>query len=215
MQYANKKYIPFQPVKMTNREWPDKVITKAPVWCSVDLRDGNQALVTPMQLDEKLLMFKTLVDIGFKEIEVGFPSASDTEYEILRTLIEGNYIPDDVTVQVLVQARAELIKKTFEAVKGAKNVIIHFYNSTSTLQRKVVFKKDMDGIVDIAVEGARLIRKLTEEEVAKSGMNIRYEYSPESFTGTEIDFSIRICEEVMPTRLNTSAKTCITGKPLL
>lgn len=188
MQYANKKYIPFQPVKMTNREWPDKVITKAPVWCSVDLRDGNQALVTPMQLDEKLLMFKTLVDIGFKEIEVGFPSASDTEYEILRTLIEGNYIPDDVTVQVLVQARAELIKKTFEAVKGAKNVIIHFYNSTSTLQRKVVFKKDMDGIVDIAVEGARLIRKLTEEEVAKSGMNIRYEYSPESFTGTEIDF---------------------------
>ena len=132
MQYANKKYIPFQPVKMTNREWPDKVITKAPVWCSVDLRDGNQALVTPMQLDEKLLMFKTLVDIGFKEIEVGFPSASDTEYEILRTLIEGNYIPDDVTVQVLVQARAELIKKTFEAVKGAKNVIIHFYNSTST-----------------------------------------------------------------------------------
>ena len=110
MQYANKKYIPFQPVKMTNREWPDKVITKAPVWCSVDLRDGNQALVTPMQLDEKLLMFKTLVDIGFKEIEVGFPSASDTEYEILRTLIEGNYIPDDVTVQVLVQARAELIK---------------------------------------------------------------------------------------------------------
>ena len=152
MQYANKKYIPFQPVKMTNREWPDKVITKAPVWCSVDLRDGNQALVTPMQLDEKLLMFKTLVDIGFKEIEVGFPSASDTEYEILRTLIEGNYIPDDVTVQVLVQARAELIKKTFEAVKGAKNVIIHFYNSTSTLQRKVVFKKDMDGIVDIAVE---------------------------------------------------------------
>ena len=251
MQYANKKYIPFQPVKMTNREWPDKVITKAPVWCSVDLRDGNQALVTPMQLDEKLLMFKTLVDIGFKEIEVGFPSASDTEYEILRTLIEGNYIPDDVTVQVLVQARAELIKKTFEAVKGAKNVIIHFYNSTSTLQRKVVFKKDMDGIVDIAVEGARLIRKLTEEEVAKSGMNIRYEYSPESFTGTEIDFSIRICEEVMrelgatkenpvilnlpstvemstpntyadqieyfckkPTRLNTSAKTCITGKLL-
>ena len=136
MQYANKKYIPFQPVKMTNREWPDKVITKAPVWCSVDLRDGNQALVTPMQLDEKLLMFKTLVDIGFKEIEVGLPSASDTEYEILRTLIEGNYIPDDVTVQVLVQARAELIKKTFEAVKGAKNVIIHFYNSTSTLQRK-------------------------------------------------------------------------------
>ena len=213
MQYANKKYIPLQPVKMTNREWSDKVITKAPVWCSVDLRDGNQALVTPMQLDEKLLMFKTLVDIGFKEIEVGFPSASDTEYEILRTLIEGNYIPDDVTVQVLVQARAELIKKTFEAVKGAKNVIIHFYNSTSTLQRKVVFKKDMDGIVDIAVEGARLIRKLTEEEVAKSGMNIRYEYSPESFTGTEIDFSIRICEEVMRELGATKANPVILNLP--
>ena len=193
-KYCRQYFMPPEPCM----EWTKKeYIEQAPVWCSVDLRDGNQALVTPMQLDEKLLMFKTLVDIGFKEIEVGFPSASDTEYEILRTLIEGNYIPDDVTVQVLVQARAELIKKTFEAVKGAKNVIIHFYNSTSTLQRKVVFKKDMDGIVDIAVEGARLIRKLTEEEVAKSGMNIRYEYSPESFTGTEIDFSIRICEEVM------------------
>lgn len=126
MQYANKKYIPFQPVKMTNREWPDKVITKAPVWCSVDLRDGNQALVTPMQLDEKLLMFKTLVDIGFKEIEVGFPSASDTEYEILRTLIEGNYIPDDVTVQVLVQARAELIKKLLKLLKALKTLLYIF-----------------------------------------------------------------------------------------
>ena len=213
MQYANKKYIPFQPVKMTNREWPDKVITKAPVWCSVDLRDGNQALVTPMQLDEKLLMFKTLVDIGFKEIEVGFPSASDTEYEILRTLIEGNYIPDDVTVQVLVQARAELIKKTFEAVKGAKNVIIHFYNSTSTLQRKVVFKKDMDGIVDIAVEGARLIRKLTEEEVAKSGMNIRYEYSPESFSGTEPENAVEICDRVIEALGSTAENKLIVNLP--
>ncbi|MCD7874048.1 MAG: hypothetical protein LUH17_03560 [Acidaminococcaceae bacterium] len=163
------------------------------------MRDGNQALVTPMQLEEKLLMFKTLVDIGFKEIEVGFPSASETEYEILRTLIEGNHIPDDVTIQVLVQARPELIKKTFEAVKGAKNVIVHFYNSTSTLQRKVVFKEDMPGIIKIAVEGAKLIRQLTEEEIASSGMNIRYEYSPESFTGTEIDFAIEICEAVMET----------------
>ena len=126
MQYANKKYIPFQPVKMTNREWPDKVITKAPVWCSVDLRDGNQALVTPMQLDEKLLMFKTLVDIGFKEIEVGFPSASDTEYEILRTLIEGNYIPDDVTVQVLVQAVPNLSKKLLKPLKALKTLLYIF-----------------------------------------------------------------------------------------
>lgn len=199
MKQASKQYIPFQPLQWPNRQWPNKTITKAPIWCSVDLRDGNQALVTPMQLEEKLLMFKTLVDIGFKEIEVGFPSASETEYEILRTLIEGHHIPDDVTIQVLVQARPELIKKTFEAVKGAKNVIVHFYNSTSTLQRKVVFKEDMPGIVKIAVEGAKLIRQLTEEEIASSGMNIRYEYSPESFTGTEIDFAIEICEAVMET----------------
>lgn len=192
-----KKYIPFNPVVLKDREWPDKTITKAPIWCSVDLRDGNQALVTPMGIPEKLKFFHTLIDCGFKEIEVGFPSASETEYEILRTLIEGGHIPDDVTVQVLVQAREELIRKTFEAVRGAKNVIIHFYNSTSTLQRKVVFGKDMDGITKIAVEGAKLIRQLTEEEVARSGMNIRYEYSPESFTGTEIDFSVAICEAVM------------------
>ena len=192
-----KMYVPFSRVSLPDRQWPEKVIDKAPVWCSVDLRDGNQALITPMGISEKLKFFHTLVDCGFKEIEVGFPSASETEYEILRTLIEGNHIPDDVTVQVLVQAREELIRKTFEAVRGAKNVIIHFYNSTSTLQRKVVFGKDMDGIIDIAVQGARLIRQLTEEEVARSGMNIRYEYSPESFTGTEIDFSIAICEAVM------------------
>ena len=192
-----KKYIPFNPVVLKDREWPDRTITKAPIWCSVDLRDGNQALVTPMGIAEKLKFFHTLIDCGFKEIEVGFPSASETEYEILRTLIEGGHIPDDVTVQVLVQAREELIRKTFEAVRGAKNVIIHFYNSTSTLQRKVVFGKDMEGITRIAVEGAKLIRQLTEEEVARSGMNIRYEYSPESFTGTEIDFSVAICEAVM------------------
>ena len=192
-----KKYIPFNPVVLKDREWPDKTITKAPIWCSVDLRDGNQALVTPMGIPEKLKFFHTLIDCGFKEIEVGFPSASETEYEILRTLIEGGHIPDDVTVQVLVQAREELIRKTFEAVRGAKNVIIHFYNSTSTLQRKVVFGKDMEGITKIAVEGAKLIRQLTEEEVSRSGMNIRYEYSPESFTGTEIDFSVAICEAVM------------------
>ena len=192
-----KKYIPFNPVVLKDREWPDKTITKAPIWCSVDLRDGNQALVTPMGISEKLKFFHTLIDCGFKEIEVGFPSASETEYEILRTLIEGGHIPDDVTVQVLVQAREELIRKTFEAVRGAKNVIIHFYNSTSTLQRKVVFGKDMEGITKIAVEGAKLIRQLTEEEVSRSGMNIRYEYSPESFTGTEIDFSVAICEAVM------------------
>lgn len=213
MKKASKQYIPFQPLQWPNRQWPNKTITKAPIWCSVDLRDGNQALVTPMQLEEKLLMFKTLVDIGFKEIEVGFPSASETEYEILRTLIEGHHIPDDVTIQVLVQARPELIKKTFEAVKGAKNVIVHFYNSTSTLQRKVVFKEDMPGIIKIAVEGAKLIRQLTEEEIASSGMNIRYEYSPESFTGTEIDFAIEICEAVMETLGATNENPIILNLP--
>lgn len=213
MKQASKQYIPFQPLQWPNRQWPNKTITKAPIWCSVDLRDGNQALVTPMQLEEKLLMFKTLVDIGFKEIEVGFPSASETEYEILRTLIEGHHIPDDVTIQVLVQARPELIKKTFEAVKGAKNVIVHFYNSTSTLQRKVVFKEDMPGIIKIAVEGAKLIRQLTEEEIASSGMNIRYEYSPESFTGTEIDFAIEICEAVMETLGATKENPIILNLP--
>lgn len=152
------KYFPFVPVDIPDRTWPTKTIEKAPVWCSVDLRDGNQALIDPMNLEEKLEMFQTLVDIGIKEIEVGFPSASETEYEILRTLIEGNYIPDDVTIQVLVQCREHLIRRTFEAVEGAKNVIIHFYNSTSTLQRKVVFKKDMDGITNIAVSGARLVK---------------------------------------------------------
>lgn len=208
-----KKYVPFNRVSLPNRQWPDKIITKAPIWCSVDLRDGNQALVTPMGIDEKLKFFHTLVDVGFKEIEVGFPSASETEYEILRTLIEGGHIPDDVTVQVLVQAREELIRKTFEAVRGAKNVIIHFYNSTSTLQRKVVFGKDMEGITEIAVQGARLIKQLTEEEVARSGMNIRYEYSPESFTGTEIDFSIAICEAVMAEMGATKEKPIIINLP--
>ncbi|MDD6355536.1 MAG: 2-isopropylmalate synthase [Eubacterium sp.] len=198
MKQGYKKYIPFKPIDIPDRTWPNNTITKAPIWCSVDLRDGNQALVDPMNLEEKLEYFKTLVDIGFKEIEVGFPSASETEYEILRTLIDGNYIPDDVTIQVLVQARPHLIKKTFEAIDGAKNVIVHFYNSTSTLQRKVVFKTDMDGVIDIAVKGAKLIYDLTEEEKKKNpDMNIRFEYSPESFTGTEMDNAVEICRRVM------------------
>ena len=157
MKPGYQKYIPFQPQEIENRTWPDKVITKAPTWCSVDLRDGNQALVDPMNLQEKLEYFHTLVDIGVKEIEIGFPSASETEYEICRELIEGGHIPDDVTIQVLVQAREHLIKKTFEAIRGAKNVILHFYNSTSTLQRKVVFHMDTDGITKIATDAADLI----------------------------------------------------------
>lgn len=198
MNQGYKKYKPFTPIDLPDRQWPSRVIDHAPIWCSVDLRDGNQALVDPMNLEEKLEYFKTLIEVGFKEIEVGFPSASETEYEILRTLIDGHYIPDDVTIQVLVQARPHLIKKTFEAIDGAKNVIVHFYNSTSTLQRKVVFKTDMDGVIQIAVDGARLIYALTEEEKKRHPeMNIRFEYSPESFTGTEMDNAVEICRRVM------------------
>ena len=211
MYQGCKKYIPFTPVSLPDRTWPDKRIERAPVWCSVDLRDGNQALVTPMNLQEKLDFFKLLVDVGFKEIEVGFPSASETEYEILRALIDGHYIPDDVTIQVLVQAREHLIRKTFEAVRGAKNVIIHFYNSTSTLQRKVVFKKDMQGIIDIAVAGAKLVRELTEADT--SGTNFRYEYSPESFSGTEMDFAVDICHQVMETLGATKENPVILNLP--
>ena len=211
MYQGCKKYIPFTPVSLPDRTWPNNRIEKAPTWCSVDLRDGNQALVTPMNLQEKLDFFKLLVDIGFKEIEVGFPSASETEYEILRALIDGHYIPDDVTIQVLVQAREHMIRKTFEAVRGAKNVIIHFYNSTSTLQRKVVFKKDMQGIIDIAVAGAKLVRELTEAD--QSGTNFRYEYSPESFSGTEMDFAVDICHQVMETLGATKENPVILNLP--
>ena len=211
MYQGCKKYIPFTPVSLPDRTWPNNRIEKAPTWCSVDLRDGNQALVTPMNLQEKLDFFKLLVAIGFKEIEVGFPSASETEYEILRALIDGHYIPDDVTIQVLVQAREHLIRKTFEAVRGAKNVIIHFYNSTSTLQRKVVFKKDMQGIIDIAVAGAKLVRELTEAD--QSGTNFRYEYSPESFSGTEMDFAVDICHQVMETLGATKENPVILNLP--
>ena len=211
MKQGYQKYIPFEQIKIKNRQWPDNTITKAPVWCSVDLRDGNQALVDPMNLEQKLEFFHALVDMGFKEIEIGFPSASDTEYEICRELIEGNHIPDDVTIQVLVQAREHLIRKTFEAVKGAKNVIVHFYNSTSTLQRKVVFRKDMDGIIDIAVEGAKLIKELIDSYDGDT--NFRLEYSPESFSGTEVDNSVKICEAVMDVIKPTKENPIILNLP--
>ena len=196
MKPGFEKYIPFTPQKIIGRTWPDKVIAKAPVWCSVDLRDGNQALVDPMNLQEKLEYFHTLVDIGIKEIEIGFPSASETEYEICRELIEGGHIPDDVTIQVLVQAREHLIKKTFDAIKGAKNVILHFYNSTSTLQRKVVFHMEMDGITKIATDAADLIYEMSRPLIAE-GMNLRFEYSPESFMGTEMDYAVEVCQAVI------------------
>jgi 2-isopropylmalate synthase len=211
MNQSYQKYRPFWGVPIQNREWPDKTIKKAPLWCSVDLRDGNQALIDPMNLEEKLLMFQTLVAIGFKEIEVGFPSASATEYEIIRTLIDGNHIPDDVSVQVLVQAREHLIAKTFEAIRGAKNVIVHLYNSTSALQRKVVFKKDMAGIIDIAVTGARLIADLARQ--VDPHTKLRYEYSPESFSGTEMDFAVEICARVMEVLGATPERKIILNLP--
>ena len=171
------------------KEYPEK----APIWCSVDLRDGNQSLIIPMSLDEKIEFYKTLVKIGFKEIEVGFPAASDTEYALLRRLIEDNLIPDDVTVQVLTQAREHIIKKTFEALKGAKNAIVHVYNSTSLAQREQVFRMSKDEIKQIAVDGAKLLLELTEQ----AGANYRFEYSPESFTGTEPEYALEVCNAVL------------------
>ena len=182
-----EKYRPFPQVRLTDRQWPNRTITQPPIWCSVDLRDGNQSLIEPMGLDRKMRMFDALLKMGFKEIEVGFPSASQTDFDFVRYLIEGNRIPDGVTIQVLTQSREELIRRTFESLKGVKSAIVHLYNSTSELQRRVVFKLDKPGIVDIAVKGATLIRKLETE----FGMEdvIRHEYSPESFTGTELDFA--------------------------
>jgi len=187
------KYRSYQPVHLPDRTWPDVVIQKAPIWCSVDLRDGNQALIHPMNMEEKLQMFQMLVDIGFKEIEVGFPAASQIEYDFTRLLIERNIIPDDVVIQVLTQSREPLIKKTFEALRGAQRAVVHLYNSTSTLQRKTVFQMGRRDIIALGVHGARLIR----EEASRVDTDIRYEYSPESFTGTELDFALEICGSVM------------------
>lgn len=189
-----KKYRPFEGAKKPEpRSWPEKKIEKAPSWCSVDLRDGNQALIIPMNIEEKLEMFQLLVDIGFKEIEVGFPSASELEYKFLRRIIDDNLIPDDVSVQVLTQAREHLIEKTFEALEGAKNSIVHLYNSTSKLQRRVVFHKSRDEIRDLAVQGVQMVKALAQ----KSDANIRLEYSPESFSGTETDYALEVCEAVL------------------
>jgi 2-isopropylmalate synthase len=188
------KYRPFPPMHMPARSWPGKQITHAPVWCSVDLRDGNQALVEPMTIEKKWEMFQLLVEIGFKEIEVGFPSASKTEYEFLRFLIEGGRVPEDVTIQVLTQAREHLIKKTFEALRGTRRAIVHLYNSTSTLQRRVVFRMNSEEIKGLAVSGARV---MTEEAERQGGTDFRFEYTPESFTGTEPEFAAEICEAVL------------------
>ncbi len=189
-----EKYEPFPPVDLPDRTWPSRQITEAPLWCSVDLRDGNQALIEPMDAERKQLMFDKLVETGFKEIEVGFPAASQTDFDFVRQLIEQDRIPDDVTIQVLTQARDHLIDRTYEAIQGADKAIVHLYNSTSTVQRRVVFGLDEDGIIDVAVQGAR---RCVENEAKMGDTTIRYQYSPESFTGTELPFAVRICEAVM------------------
>jgi 2-isopropylmalate synthase len=207
-----EKYQPYRPLPLSlpDREWPSKQIEQAPVWCSVDLRDGNQALIDPMDPDRKLRLFQTLVGMGFKEIEVGFPSASQTDFDFIRKLIDDDLIPDDVTVQVLVQCRPELIERTYEALRGAKKAILHFYNSTSELQRKVVFGLDTDGITNIAVEAAVLCKKL---ENTVPGLDVRYEYSPESFTGTEVEYAVEICEAVMDAIEPTPERPLILNLP--
>ena len=206
-KYKRQYFLP--PVRCM--DWAEKdYVDHAPIWCSVDLRDGNQALVIPMNLEQKIEFFKMLVKIGFKEIEVGFPAASETEYTFLRTLIEENLIPDDVTIQVLTQAREHIIKKTFEAVKGAKNVIVHVYNSTSLAQREQVFKKSKEEIKKIAVDGAVLLKQLTEEANA----DYRFEYSPESFTGTEPEYALEVCNAVLDVWQPNADKKAIINLPV-
>ncbi len=209
MNFKKYKRAYFMPPK-PSRSWCEKeFIDKAPAWCSVDLRDGNQALITPMSLDEKIEFFKLLVELGFKEIEVGFPAASATEYDFLRTLIEQNLIPDDVAVQVLTQAREHIIKKTFDALKGCKNAVVHFYNSTSLAQREQVFKKSKDEVKQIAVAGAKLCKSVASEVEG----NFRFEYSPESFTGTELDYALEVCNEVISVLKPTQDKKLIINLP--
>ncbi|MFC8038288.1 2-isopropylmalate synthase [Paenarthrobacter sp. NPDC057355] len=207
------RYVPFQDqitVEVPDRTWPDKVITKAPRWCAVDLRDGNQALIDPMSPARKLKMFQLLVKMGYKEIEVGFPSASQTDFDFVRQLIEGGHIPDDVTIQVLTQAREHLIERTYESLVGAKQAIVHLYNSTSVLQRRVVFNQDEDGILDIALQGARLCKKYEE---TLTDTHITYEYSPESFTGTELEYAARVCNAIADVFEASADKQVIINLP--
>ena len=205
-----EKYRPFEGPDLGDRTWPSTRINTAPVWCSVDLRDGNQALIEPMDAARKMRMFNILVEMGFKEIEVGFPSASDTDFNFLRELIEGGHVPDDVTIQVLTQAREHLIDRTIESLDGAPNAILHLYNSTSTLQRRVVFKADRDGVKQIAVDGAKMVA----DRISKCGAdNLRLQYSPESFTGTELDYALDVCEAVMDVWQPTTDNPTIINLP--
>jgi len=210
LRTPSNKYRPFAAIDMPDRQWPGRTLTAPPTWCSVDLRDGNQALIEPMDSTRKRRMFEQLVRIGFKEIEVGFPSASQTDFNFVRELIERRRIPDDVTVQVLTQARPELIERTFESLRGARRAIVHLYNSTSTLQRRVVFKLDRAGITDIAVRGAALIRQLAQKQPDTEWL---FQYSPESFTGTELDYAVEICDAVIATWEPTPERKVILNLP--
>ncbi|MEI7442731.1 MAG: 2-isopropylmalate synthase [Actinomycetes bacterium] len=205
-----QRYTPFTPINLTDRTWPNTAIKQAPRWCAVDLRDGNQALIDPMTPDRKRRMFELLVKMGYKEIEVGFPSASQLDFDFVRMLIEENLIPDDVVIQVLTQAREHLIERTFESINGAKQAVVHLYNSTSTLQRRVVFALDKDGIKDIAVNGARLCQKYAEQI---DDTEIFFEYSPESFTGTELDYAIEVCNAVNDVWQPTPERKVIINLP--
>jgi len=205
-----KKYKPFEPIPLEGRTWPNQVIQSAPRWCSVDLRDGNQALIEPMGHERKKRMFKLLCDLGFKEIEVGFPAASETDFEFVRWLIEEKQIPSDVTIQVLTQARDHIIERTFESLKGASQAIVHFYNSTSTLQRKVVFDQDKEGIKKIATDGAMLVKKLA---LANPETKWSFEYSPESFTGTELNYAAEVCDAVVDILKDASSEKIIINLP--
>ena len=205
-----EKYTAFEPVRLPDRQWPNKVINKAPLWCSVDLRDGNQALIEPMDAERKLRMFTALVDLGFKEIEIGFPSASQTDFDFARQLIEEDRIPEDVTVQVLTQARPHLIERTYESIQGAKRCIVHLYNSTSTLQRRVVFGLDQAGIMDVAVKGAELSKRLADQLIETQ---VFHQYSPESFTGTELEYAKEVCESVMQVWEASPQKKVILNLP--
>ena len=208
--FSHKKYRPFPPIRKTNRRWPDQVIEHAPDWCSVDLRDGNQALIEPMSPSQKMAMFELLVDVGFKEIEIGFPAASQTDFDFVRQLIEEDRIPSDVTVQVLTQAREPLIARSFEALKGARKAIMHLYNSTSTIQREQVFKKSRDEIKAIAVDGAKWVREYAAQQ---ADTDWQFQYSPESFTNTELDYALEVCDAVIDVWQPTSSKKVIINLP--
>ncbi|CAN5480144.1 2-isopropylmalate synthase [soil metagenome] len=205
------RYSPFAPIDLPDRQWPTAAMTQAPRWCAVDLRDGNQALIDPMTPERKLRMFELLVSMGYKEIEVGFPAASQTDFDFVRMLIDEDLIPDDVVIQVLTQAREHLIERTYESIDGAKQAIVHLYNSTSKLQRKVVFETDMDGIIDIAMTGARFCKKY--EEQLRGDTDVFYEYSPESYTGTELEFAARICNKVMEVLKPSAQRPLIINLP--